>query len=51
MSIDERKELEKELIRDKNTFEKNLVEGKLDRTLSYPAEQARRRYLENTNFV
>ena len=48
MSIDEREELEKELIRDKNIFEKNL---KLYRTPSHPAEQARSRYLENTNFV
>ena len=29
MSIDEREELEKELIRDKNVFEKNLVEGEV----------------------
>ena len=42
MSIDEREELEKELIREKNIFEK---------TPSHPAEQARSRYLENTNFV
>ena len=29
MSIDEREELEKELICDKNIFEKNLVEGEV----------------------